>query len=162
MKQYTKIFLAVTSILLMATAAMATTEDIIINPSNQNPIEVQIGVPLNVYPPLNVTLIDWAVNNAAIYEISVVHDSSQFVNCSFSGPIISDPQIVELNGCVLNNGDKYSVYAKANCSLGNCTDSLRSKKLEVAASISPIPELITFALVGLGLVGLIGFARSRK
>jgi hypothetical protein len=77
----------------IATAA----EDIVINPLD-DPITVIKDIPFDSYPPLNVTYIDWT--NMSSYNISVVNYTSNIITCRFSGNITTNPQIVNLTGCV--------------------------------------------------------------
>lgn len=159
MRKEIKAAIIVSAILFIGTATAI--EDITINP-DQDPIVAIVGTPLSTFPPANVTYTDWTTSGGSSYQINVTHDASGTINCTFSGNITSDPQTVELAGCVLGNKDNHTIEAQGYCQKGSCVNPKRSRLTVVEAPISPIPELATRVLVGAGMIGLIGIRRRYK
>ncbi len=149
-----------TIVLISGLALAQVEENIIISPPNC-PIQVIVNIPLDQYPPLNVTYIDWT--NTSTYDIRVVHDNSGAVICRTNGTITSDTQIIPVKNdtgdCIITNTDNYTIYAQGYCPRGECQNVNISKKLTIGTAISPIPELATIALVGAGMIGLIGIRK---
>jgi hypothetical protein len=152
-------------LLISGIASAQVEENIIISPPN-SPIQVIVNVPLDQYPPLNVTYINWTTNGTSTYDIRVIHDDSGAVICRTNGTITSDPQIIPVtNGtgnCTITNSDNHTIYAQGYCPQGECQNINRSKNLTIGTAISPIPEITTLALVGAGMIGLIGIRRWYK